>query len=268
MINYTVINPYPFIYHFRDPQGVCFSIIKGTKKAIVVDCGYGIGNVRKFVEEYISTPYQVIATHGHMDHTAGGFLFDEIYVPVKDIELCKLHNNIDRRKRNIEDALSKGLIDDSYDQDTYIKQGCGNIIPINDYEVIDLGDMNVEIIPMEGHTKGSIGLLIKEHKLLFTGDAAISMIWMFLKESTDKQTYIKMLERVIKLDFDHFITGHLMEVFDKEFFNYYLEVANEATPSNSVLTTFTNFERPNTYQYAKLFGKYNIGICYQEPKED
>ena len=268
MINYTVINPFPFIYHFRDPQGVCFSIIKWSEKAIVVDCGYGIGNVRKIVEEYLDVPYIVIATHGHMDHTAGGFWFDQIYVPVKDIELCKKHNSVERRTKNINDALNKNLIDDSFDKEEYINQGYGNIVPINDGEIINLGNMHVEIIPMEGHTKGSIGLLIKEHKILFTGDAAISMIWLFLKESTDKQTYINMLKRVKQLDFNCFITGHLMEVFDKKFFDYYLEVAEYANASNSTLTTFTNFELPNTYQYAKKFDNYNIGICFQEPKED
>lgn len=268
MINYTVINPFPFIYHFRDPQGVCFSIIKGSTLAIVVDTGYGIGPVRKTVEEYIKTPYIVINTHGHMDHSAGNFQFDEVYVPSNDLDLYYLHNSIERRLKNINDALSRNLIDESFDQKAYLNALCPSIKTINVGETIDLGDMHVEIINMEGHTKGSIGLLIKEHKILFTGDAAISMIWLFLKESTDKKTYIKMLENVKSLDFDSFITGHLMEVFDKKFFDYYLEVAKESKPENSVLTTFTNFELPNTYQYAKKFENYNIGICYQEPKED
>ncbi len=268
MLNYNYINPFPYLFHFRDPQGVCFTIIKGSKKALVVDTGYGIKNLREFVESFVDTPYEVVNTHGHMDHSAGNFWFDQVYIPVNDIELCKNHNNIDRRTKNVVDALSKGLIDETFDQEQYIKKGYGNIIPLKTGHVFDLGNMHIEVISMEGHTKGSIGLLIKEERLLLTGDAAISMIWMFLKESTDKATYIEMLKRVIELPFDKFITGHLMEVFDKEFFNYYLEVALEANPDNSVPTVFNNFERPNTYQYAKKFGNYNIGICFQEPKED
>lgn len=267
MSKFTVINPYPFVYHFRDPQGVCFSIIKGTKKAIVIDCGYGIFNIKKLVEEYIDTPYMVICTHGHMDHSSGAFWFEKVFIPRADESLYIKHNGIEKRTKNVIDALNKGLIDDSFDKENYIN------MPLCEYElidagtIIDLGDMHVEIIAMEGHTKGSIGLLVKEHKLLFTGDAAISMIWMFLEESTDKQTYIEMLKRVMKLDFTHFITGHLMTVFEKEIFNHYLEVALEAKPENSERVTFQNFERPNTFQYAKKFGDLNIGICYQEPKE-
>lgn len=268
MNNYSNINPYPYLYHYRDPQGVCFTIIKGSSLAMVVDTGYGIQNLRKFVESNVTTPYIVVNTHGHMDHTAGNFWFNQVYVPEKDIELCKNHNSVDRRRKNLIDALNRGLIDENFDQETYINQGYGNIIPLKLGHIFDLGNLHIEVIPMEGHTKGSIGLLIKEDELLLTGDAAISMIWMFLQESTDRMTYIKMLKRVKQLPFKKFITGHLLEVFDKKFFDYYIEVAEEANSKNSIPTVFNNFERPNTYQYTKKFGNYNIGICFQEPKED
>lgn len=267
MSNFNVINPYPFVYHFRDPQGVCFSIIKGTKRAVVIDCGYGIFNIRELIESYINTPYDVICTHGHMDHSAGAFWFDKVFIPRLDEELFIKHNGIEKRTKNVIDAKTKGLIDESFDTEKYINMPLANYELLDNGTIFDLGDMTVEIIPMEGHTKGSIGLYVKEHKLLFTGDAAISMIWMFLEESTDKETYIKMLKRVMKVDFTHFITGHLMMVFEKNIFNHYLEVALEACPENSERVTFHNFERPNTFQYAKKFGDLNIGICYQEPKE-
>ena len=262
MLNFNVINPYPFVYHFRDPQGVCFSIIKGKTKSIVIDCGYGIFNIRELVESYLDTPYIVILTHGHMDHSSGAYLFDKVFVPRQDEELFIKHNSVEKRTKNVVDALNKGLIDESYDKNKYINMPLANYELIDSGAIIDLGDMHVEIISMEGHTKGSIGLLIHEHKLLFTGDAAISMIWMFLEESTAKETYIEMLKRVINLDFTHYITGHLMTVFDKKIFNHYLEVALDAKPENSTPVTFQNFERPNTYQYAKQFDDLTIGICY------
>lgn len=267
-MNYTSIHPYPYLTHYRDPQGVCFTIIQGSTCAMVVDTGYGINNLRQFVESNVTTPYIVVNTHGHMDHTAGNFWFEQVYVPEKDIELCKLHNSKERRRKNIIDAINKKLIDDSFNQEAYINQGYGTIIPLKNGHIFDLGNLHIEVIPMEGHTKGSIGLLIKEDELLLTGDAAISMIWLFLGESTDKETYIKMLNRVKELPFKSFITGHLLEVFDKKFFDYYLEVAENANIHNSIPTIFPNFERPNTYQYCKKFGSYNIGICFQEPKED
>ena len=100
-MNINMINPYPFVFHFRDPQGVCFSIIKGEKLSIVVDCGYGIIDVRKIVESYIDTPYIVVCTHGHMDHSSGYFQFDNVYIPEGDLELFKLHNNVEKRTKRL-----------------------------------------------------------------------------------------------------------------------------------------------------------------------
>ena len=268
MIEYTTINPYPYLFHFRDPQGTCFTLVKGSNLALLVDTGYGIGNVKHIIESMITTPYMVICTHGHMDHTAGCYQFDQIYLPKDDFLLFKEHNSLHRRELNVIDAKEKHLIDDSFDTVSYINAKHPKINLFEPGFTIDLGDITVEVIDMKGHTKGSVGLLLKEKKLLLTGDAAISMIWLFLKESTDKITYIKMLNNVKELPFDNFITGHIMRVFPKEYFNYYLEVANEANVTNSKKVSFTNFERPNTYQYSKTFGDDAIGICFQEPKED
>lgn len=266
-MEFKLYQPKDYIYHFRDPQGVCFSIIQGSKLAVVVDTGYGIYNTREIVEKYITTPYMVINTHGHMDHTAGNYLFDKVYVPAKDYNLYYQHNNKDRRLKNVLDAKKKGILPEFFNEDAYINAHLNNTYPIKEGTIIDIGNKHIELIPMEGHTQGSIGLLIKEDRFLLTGDAAIQAIWLFLEESTDRDTYIKMLERVKKLDFDEFLTGHLMTTYPKKNFDYYIEVAKKANPSNSRAVTFDGFERDNTYEYAEMFGDQRIAICYQEPKE-
>lgn len=256
-----------FIYHFRDPQGVCFSIIQGSEKAIVVDTGYGIYDTKQIVEKFIKTPYIVINTHGHMDHTAGNFRFDEVFVPQDDYNLFLEHNNINRRMLNIEDAEERNLLPNDFDKEKYIYASLSNTKPIKVGTTIDLGNLHVELINMEGHTKGSIGLLIKEARILFTGDAAIHAIWMFLKESTDLSTYIKMLKRVKELPFDEFITGHLMDIYPKKYFDYYIEAAMNAKKENSMPVQYKGFERNNTYEYHQFFGDLRIAVCFQEPKE-
>jgi glyoxylase-like metal-dependent hydrolase (beta-lactamase superfamily II) len=263
-MEYIIFNPYPFVYHFRDPMGVNFTLITGSKKAILFDTGYGITNIRNLIENIVITPYIVINSHGHMDHTSGNYLFNEVYINEDDIELCIMHNQIDRRKLNLEIAKSKGLLEKTYDSNKYIMQGAGNLIPIKVGEVIDLGDMHVRVILMNGHTKGSIGLLIEEKRLLLTGDAAISMIWLFLEESISRDEYIQMLENVIKEPFDNFITGHISRVFPKRYFDYYIEVAKKAEISNSKLVSFEGFNRLNTYQYQEKYENDIIGICFYE----
>lgn len=265
-MEFKLIHPFDNVYYFRDPLGVCFGILKGSKKSIVIDTGYGIEDIKKLVKKYIDTPYIVINTHGHMDHTGGNFRFDECYIPENDVELFIKHSSYERRMQSVKNALKNGLIDNTYDLEGYANQPLAKYKTIKAGDVIDLGNLTVEVIDMRGHTKGSIGLFVKEMKLLFSGDAAIHMIWMFLEESTDVSTYIKYLEKVKELDFTHFMTGHHMDVFDKKLIDYYLEVAKEANVEKSMKVNFGDFSTSQTYQYAKIYDGINIGICFSENK--
>lgn len=262
MLHYEEFHPFPNIIHFRDSLGVNFSLIKGSKMAILFDTGYGLSNIRKMIETKITTPYIVINSHGHMDHTGGNYLFDEIYIHEKDMELCKRHNTDEKRMEHIKRANEIGLkidIDSSYTQ-----KGTGQIKPIILDKIIDLGDLHIRIIPMEGHTQGSIGLFIEEMMLLLTADAAILNIWLFLEESTSRERYINMLKRVKEIPFVYFLTGHISRLFPKEYFEYFLEVAEMAAPHNSVKVKLKGFERENTYQYLKEYQGDKIGICFYQ----
>lgn len=266
-MEFKMIHPFDNVYYFRDPLGVCFGILKGSKKAIVIDTGYGIEDIKPLVEKYIDTPYIVINTHGHMDHSGGNFRFEECYIPEGDVDLFLNHMKYDRRMKSVQNALKNGLVDETYDMEAYANTPIPKYKTIKPGEIIDLGNLTVEIIDMRGHTKGSIGLYVKEMKLLFSGDAAIHMIWMFLEESTDIKTYIEYLEKVKQLDFTHFMTGHHMDVFDKKLIDYYLEVAKTAKPENSIQVNFGDFGTGITYQYAKMYDGINIGICFPGPKK-
>lgn len=262
--DYLVVELGPSIYQFRDPLGVCFSIVLGSTHSLVIDTGYGIGNVRELVEQYIKTPYTVVLTHGHMDHSGGAYLFDEVKIPRFDEDLYLAHNSKEMRKKNIERGKLASFVDKDFDEESYLNANIHHYSLIDYDTFFDLGNRTVTVIPMEGHTKGSIGLLLNEERILFTGDAAIHNIWLFLDESTSKETYIAMLKRILLLPFDTFIAGHLMNRFDKSLIEGYLEVAEEATKENAKKVLFQGFEKEGTYQYTKNYNGINIGICFFE----
>jgi glyoxylase-like metal-dependent hydrolase (beta-lactamase superfamily II) len=86
---------------------------------------------------------------------------------------------------------------------------------------------------MEGHTQGSVGLIVKEHKVLFNSDAANPTVWMFLEESLPIPDYIKMLERVNQLDFNTFYIGHSNEERPKSEHFKYAKVASNIDMAKS-----------------------------------
>lgn len=50
----------------------CASIflLIGTEKAMVIDCGMGIGDLRGAIEMITDKPLICVISHGHIDHTA------------------------------------------------------------------------------------------------------------------------------------------------------------------------------------------------------
>ena len=53
-------------------------LLCGTKKALLIDTGLGIENIKKVVENLTALPVSVLTTHAHWDHI---FVHDEIFQP-------------------------------------------------------------------------------------------------------------------------------------------------------------------------------------------
>ncbi len=257
------------IYQFKDKMGVLATLVIGCDKALLVDTCYGLANLKEHIKTITDKPLIVVASHGHMDHTGGNYHFDKVYISKLDIDLCKLHNSTKWRNNVINNATNLGIIDETFDKETFLKQKEGNLEEVEIGYVFDLGDIHIEVINMEGHTKGSIGLLIKEERVLIVTDATCPWVWMFLPESTTVTRYVKMLERVIKLDFDYIILGHgAGKLVDRSRLNDFLKVAKEINLDEAEKVEFNNFENTNSYVYSKGV-KYNqddTGIVFDPNK--
>ena len=59
-------------------------LLVGTERALLLDTGIGLGDLRGLVEEITDKPYDVVITHGHMDHVGGAAWFDKVYLNEKD----------------------------------------------------------------------------------------------------------------------------------------------------------------------------------------
>lgn len=53
-------------------------LLEGRDRALLLDTGYGAGNLRSFVETLTSKPIIVVNTHFHRDHAGGNGEFEEV----------------------------------------------------------------------------------------------------------------------------------------------------------------------------------------------
>lgn len=118
-----------------EDNGVRCFLLLGKEKALLVDTGMSGENVRKLAEELTDLPILLINTHADRDHVSGN----------KDFEVAYMHP-------------------------AELYNYKGNIIPVWDGDILDLGERVIKVIHTPGHTPGSIALFDIKNKALFGGD--------------------------------------------------------------------------------------------------
>lgn len=256
------------LYQIKDSLGVLTTLVIGEDKALLLDTAYGIGDLKKEVRNITDKPLIVVNSHGHMDHCCGNYQFDEVYISEIDYELCKSHNGKERRLRNIESAKKLNALPEDFNQEKYLNESIGNLKFLNIGDVFDLGNLKLEVINMNGHTKGSIGLYIKKWKLLLVSDATCPFVWMFLEESTTVTEYNKMLVETLKLDFDNFLVGHGARMFPRQKMIDFYNVSSNIDLEKSVKVSFQNFDHLNSYCYTlgEMYNQDHCGIVFDPNK--
>jgi len=131
----------------------CVYLLVGEEKALLIDSGYGTGDLRKFVEEITDKPIMVVNTHGHFDHTGGNAFWEEIYMSEESTKDAKEAFGEEMQK------AFEAMPHPDYKMNV-----------VGDGYVFDLGGRKVEVITIGCHHPGSIALLDHGARLLFTGD--------------------------------------------------------------------------------------------------
>lgn len=232
---YSVTECMQDVYRISSAEQVHMDLLVGEKAALLFDTGYGLGNLRELVKSITTLPLYVVNSHGHTDHTCGNFQFEEdIYIHPDDMELCRMHNAGEQRKRNVELArhtvdfvtgLENNILPDGFDEGMYAGQGCGRLVPVREGHVFDLGGISLEVVEFPGHTRGSIGLFCKEKGLLYAGDAINSSLWLFLPESLDLSTYIETLKKAQRIGFHQLVMSHEPQLADRSILDVFLDCA-------------------------------------------
>lgn len=227
---YTIKPIYPWLYSLYDPLGVYCYLAVGCERALLFDTAHGVGNLPEAVRTVTDKPVTVVLGHGHIDHANGAYQFEEAWLHEDDFPLCREHTSEGYRRQVLQGFSEAGpALPEGFDPETYATAGMGTLKKLELGQVFDLGGLHMEVIGMEGHTAGSVGLLAQEHRVLLDSDAANPHIWMFLNESLPVSQYIAMLERVRQLAFDTFFVGHSDMPQPKSEFDKYIRAARNAS---------------------------------------
>ena len=180
---YPEITPYHEAYKVRDNTWAVYTesfdgagdpwmyIINGPQKALVVDTGFGVGDLRGLAEKLTGKKDIVAAnTHHHFDHAYGNAQFETVYC--HEDEVFNIRNTMNPHIWDyLYDPVTREGIYSEFDPDDIIEYKEYNLVPLKSNECIDLGDgYLVECIPLRGHSTGMSGWLDHQTGCLFAGD--------------------------------------------------------------------------------------------------
>jgi glyoxylase-like metal-dependent hydrolase (beta-lactamase superfamily II) len=151
------------------PCNVCVYLVQGSERAALLDTGFGIGNLKEYVETLVHTPYVVLLSHGHLDHAGGAGSFDQVWLNENDWELEKWHCTLERRLYDAQHGPG-GMPEGVTGEDFQLSR-TSPYLPLNEGDDFELGGVTVRPIEVPGHTKGMLVFLIPEDRIAIFGDA-------------------------------------------------------------------------------------------------
>ena len=168
METYEIIQACEGVRVIREKDMVNAFLLEGEKQALLVDSGFGGGDIAALVRSLTDKPVMLANTHADPDHTGGNRQFDAVFLHPSE------YTHYRSRPEQREDRL----------------------LSLREGDRLDLGGLTAEVILTPGHTPGSIAFLLKERRLLLSGDSVAERPIFMFGERRSIEAYIDSMERL------------------------------------------------------------------------
>jgi glyoxylase-like metal-dependent hydrolase (beta-lactamase superfamily II) len=168
--------------------------------------------IREFVERELGVPVRyVIDTHSHADHAWGNCFFPGAMVIGHP--LC----------RQLLDTKGRASLEETSRANLSLRN-VKIILPqitFNQGELnLRVGKKTLSLFPLPGHSPDNIGVLVEEDRVLFAGDAAMSLPYIV---DGDLEDLTASLKKISRLGLENIVQGHGDIVLRGEIENYMKE---------------------------------------------
>ncbi len=243
-------------------------LVVGSTKCLLIDTGFGVGDLKGLIRQITDLPIIVVNTHGHPDHVHGNAQFSTIYISSED--LCLVKNCFTREYRFLEyqQFINSHQVEDfnlkNFSSEAWINATLNEIVTIKEGDLFDLGNKTIEVIAMSGHTPGSVLFLAREDRVLFSGDSVLAgQIWMHLDHSMPLHIYLASLEKLQQRmnEFDWVLPAHAETLVSPEIINEFI------TGIKTILSGESRGIPYQTFAGDGLIAKFNnCAVIYNEKK--
>ena len=235
---YSDIDPFHTVFRFADNvyslyeenvtggSAMWMHLIDGPEKALLVDTGAGIGDLRALVRKLVGDKeLYVVNTHEHWDHVFGNYQFDRVWChPYAVPWITENYMRPDIWDRFL-DENGRGKARD-FGREDFIEYRNYPLFVCEEGDSFDLGGgYRLEVIYTPGHASGGISLLDPQSRILFTGgmhsdNTVISGVNKYYPKECTVEAFLRGLEHLeegYSGRFDRIFAGHEIVPLDASY---------------------------------------------------
>lgn len=182
-------------------------LLIGVDKALLIDTGLGVANIKSVVDTLTNLPVIVTTTHIHWDHIGGHKYFDNIAVYESEEQWLKdFPLPLQVVKTNLQDTNFN--FPEDFDINNYtIFQGEPQFL-LHDNEIIDLGGRKIQTIHTPGHSLGHCCFYELAKGYLFSGDLIYKGCLDIYYPTTDINDFENSIKKVKQLSISRILPAH------------------------------------------------------------
>lgn len=220
---YDVEQVHDHAYRITETEKYGMFLVTGDDKALVIDAGAGVGDLRALAEDLVDVPVSLLLTHSHWDHIGAAAQFQPVYIDERElapdgrVAIDGLSNEfVFRPGQFTEEWLADGNeFPDGFDPNAFAIDPVppDAVETIEPGDSIDLGDRRLEIHEVPGHSPGQLAVLDREARDLYGGDVVHMDAGLYLHfKHCDINAYVDTFNRLIDLrdsgGFNRLLTSH------------------------------------------------------------
>ena len=183
--------------------------VRGRDSDLLLDSGMGLVSLRRHVALVTEKPVLCVASHSHFDHVGGHHEFEERLIHAAEADILTAP---DRDNTVISNYVTPAIFTAApfagFDPDSYTIQSAPPTRLISDGDVVDLGDRQIEVLHLPGHSPGCIALWEAATGTLFSGDVIYDGPLYDDLYHSDVEDYIASMERLKELPVRSVHGGH------------------------------------------------------------
>ncbi len=183
-------------------------LVCGKERALVIDTGLGVANLREVVDCLTALPVMAVTTHVHWDHIGGHRHFENIAVHEAEKDWLAGHFPIPLQV--VKQNLLRGTCDfpSGFRAEEYqLFQGEPQRL-LHDGDCLELGGRTLTVVHTPGHSPGHCCFYEPDRQYLFSGDLIYCGCLDAFYPTTDPAAFARSVRRVREMSVRRILPGH------------------------------------------------------------